>query len=374
MYRADTMAPSDPESPNPAGWHPRAGDWVEIRTAGEILKTLDPSGDTARMPFMPEMLRFAGQRFQVSASAHKTCDTANRTGGRRLPQTVHLADLRCDGSAHGGCQAACLLFWKTQWLKPVAGPADAGAGDATTGGSRGEPDAEARLATLLSAHVGTMQQSGVMRYRCQALNLYDATEALAWWDVRQYWEDVRSGNATASHALSTLLLACVFNLRRLPAGFRIWVWLYGRMHQWVRGQPDPHMHGQVPAGQSTPDERTGLKVGEVVEIRGKAEIEATCDAMKRNRGLQIDEEMTTYCGHRFKVTNRVERIINEQTGEMMEFKNPCIVLDGVVCKGEYSARRLMCPRRITAYWREIWLRRVDDGTPPAGPAPGGEHG
>ena len=51
-----------------------------------------------------------------------------------------------------------------------------------------------------------------------------------------------------------------------------------------------------------------------------------------------------------------------------------IVLDGVVCKGEYSAKRLMCPRRITAYWREIWLRRVDDGTPPAGPAPGGEHG
>lgn len=374
MYRADTMAPSDPESPNPAGWHPRAGDWVEIRSASEILSTLDASGDTERMPFMPEMLRFAGRRFQVSASAHKTCDTANRTGGRRLPRAVHLADLRCDGSAHGGCQAECLLFWKTQWLRPVEGPQGVATGNGNPADGAGQGEAATLLAEKLSAHTGTMQPNGVMRYRCQALKLFDATHALAWWDVRQYWRDVRSGNVPASHALSTLFLSWIFHLRQLPIGFRFWVWLYGRLHQLIRGQPDPHMHGKVAAGEATPDERTGLKVGDVVEIRSKAEIEATCNAMKRNRGLQIDEEMTTYCGHRFKVTNRVERIINEQTGEMMEFKNPCIVLDGVVCKGEYSAKRLMCPRRITAYWREIWLRRVDDGTPPAGPAPGGEHG
>ena len=32
---------------------------------------------------------------------------------------VHL-ETRCDGSAHGGCQASCLLFWKDAWLKPVS--------------------------------------------------------------------------------------------------------------------------------------------------------------------------------------------------------------------------------------------------------------
>src|SRR5262245_41375262 len=72
------------------------------------------------MPFMPEMLRFCGQRFRVRAVAHKTCETALGTWkGRRLRDTVHLADLRCDGSAHGGCQAECTLFWKEVWLKPV---------------------------------------------------------------------------------------------------------------------------------------------------------------------------------------------------------------------------------------------------------------
>lgn len=359
--------PSFASKPPAAGtWVPRTGDWVEVRSVAEILATLDASGDTEHMPFMPEMLRFAGQRFQVTASAHKTCDTANRTGGRRLPRAAHLADLRCDGSAHGGCQADCLLFWKTQWLKPLgAAPAEA------VDGQVQDAEAVAALSRRLFAHVGTIQPSGVMRYRCQALQLYDATQALAWWDIRQYWQDVRSGNVSASHAMSTLLLSWVFNMRRLPAGYRVWVWLYGRMHQWIRGQPDPHLQGRVAAGQSTPDERSDLGIGDLVEIRSKAAIEATVNAMRRNRGLQIDEEMTTYCGGQYRVTNRVERIINEQTGEMMEFKNPCIVLDGVVCRGEYSAKRLMCPRRITAYWREIWLQRVAAGdTPPPHDKPG----
>jgi len=36
-----------------------------------------------------------------------------------VPPAVHLDDLRCDGSAHGDCQASCLLFWHTAWLTPV---------------------------------------------------------------------------------------------------------------------------------------------------------------------------------------------------------------------------------------------------------------
>src|SRR5262245_10289269 len=71
------------------------------------------------MPFMPEMLRYAGQRIRVAKSAHKTCDTVNQTGGRRMRNAVHLDGLRCDGSAHGGCQAKCLFFWKEQWLRPA---------------------------------------------------------------------------------------------------------------------------------------------------------------------------------------------------------------------------------------------------------------
>src|SRR4029079_11575701 len=66
------------------------------------------------------MLQYCGKRFPVRAVAHKTCDTAHKTHkNRKLRACVHLADLRCDGAAHGGCEAACTLFWKDVWLKPV---------------------------------------------------------------------------------------------------------------------------------------------------------------------------------------------------------------------------------------------------------------
>ena len=54
----------------------------------------------------------------------------------------------------------------------------------------------------------------------------------------------------------------------------------------------------------------------------------------------------------------------EKTGQMLHFKNPCIVLEQVYCGGEMSKYRLFCPRAIYPYWREIWLERT---SPPAGP-------
>ena len=38
---------------------------------------------------------------------------------RLMKSAVFLADVRCDGSAHDGCQRNCLIFWKEAWLKPV---------------------------------------------------------------------------------------------------------------------------------------------------------------------------------------------------------------------------------------------------------------
>ena len=96
----------------------RAGDWVEVRSKEEILRSLDKNGRLEELPFMPQMFQYCGQRFKVFKRAHKTCDTINDTGGRRLSNGIHL-DLRCDGKAYGGCQAGCLIFWKDAWLKPV---------------------------------------------------------------------------------------------------------------------------------------------------------------------------------------------------------------------------------------------------------------
>ena len=84
----------------------RAGDWVEVRPASEILASLDDGDSLQAVPFMPEMLQYLGRRFRVSHRVEKICDTAGGTYlSRRMRSTVMLEDLRCDGSAHGGCQA-----------------------------------------------------------------------------------------------------------------------------------------------------------------------------------------------------------------------------------------------------------------------------
>ena len=42
-------------------------------------------------------------------------------------------------------------------------------------------------------------------------------------------------------------------------------------------------------------------------------------------------------------------------------KTPCIILSNVVCMADFHRS---CPRKIYAYWREIWLERVPE---PSGP-------
>ena len=93
------------------------GDMVEVSSAAEILSTLDANGTLGKLPFMPEMLAFCGHEFRVSRRAFKTC--VDDRDMRELDDTVFLEDVRCDGASHGGCDRGCLIFWKTDWLKPV---------------------------------------------------------------------------------------------------------------------------------------------------------------------------------------------------------------------------------------------------------------
>ena len=51
----------------------RAGDLVELRSAEEILATLDGDGKFDGLPFMPEMLAWSGKTFRVSRRVEKTC-------------------------------------------------------------------------------------------------------------------------------------------------------------------------------------------------------------------------------------------------------------------------------------------------------------
>ena len=96
----------------------RPGEWVEVKGEGEILATLDERGTLDGLPFMPEMRKFCGKRFQVKSRADRT--VVEKLALRRMNEAVHLRELRCDGAAHDGCCRGCLLFWKEAWLRPVS--------------------------------------------------------------------------------------------------------------------------------------------------------------------------------------------------------------------------------------------------------------
>jgi hypothetical protein len=331
----------------------RAGDWVVVRSKEEILTTLDRRGRLDELPFQPEMFAFCGQRLRVFKVAHKTCDTIHKTGGRRMRDTVHLEGAHCDGSEHGGCQADCLLFWKTAWLRrpdeiaateqaPQAGPAR-GAEDVVKRAVRASGDPHDHEPTWV----------------CQATALFEATEPLKWWDFRQYIRDVTSRNHRAWHMSKLLLAAGYRKLVGLGVGYRFKVALYNGFQKLRGGRPLLVLdEGMIERGQPTPDEPLGLQPGDWVEIKSAEEIRATLNRDGFNRGMRFDIEMMRYCGGRYRVQLRVERLINERTGKMMQMKSSCIQLENVYCRAECSAMRLGCPRAINSYWREIWLRRA----------------
>jgi hypothetical protein len=330
----------------------RAGDWVVVRPKEEILATLDAQGRLDGMPFQPEMLAFCGRRLRVYKVAHKTCDTIHKTGGRKMRDAVHLEDVRCDGSAHGGCQADCLLFWKTAWLRRPEERAPS------------ETPAAARVRAAAEAVDRGVRASSDPRdpvWVCQATALFEASAPLHWWDVRQYLQDVTTGNHGVSHMITLLLAAGYRKLVHLGLGYRVLIALYNGFQSLRGGLPFPISDGPIDMGRPTPQGTLGLKPGDWVEVRPADEIRSTLNRQGFNRGMRFDIEMLTFCGGRFRVQQRVERIINEQTGRMLPMKNPCIQLEGVYCRAECSEKRLGCPRAIKSYWREIWLRRVDEG-------------
>jgi hypothetical protein len=339
----------------------RAGDLVEVGSKDEILATLDEQGCVDGLPFMPEMFRFCGKHFHVRAVAHKTCDTARKTRkNRRLRATVHLANLRCDGSAHGGCEAGCTLFWKDVWLKPVAkGAAPPKNVQPLTSASVGN---DARV--IAGTQLPVVAPGDEPCYSCQATKLYDATQPLAWWNVRQYVLDVVTGNHSLGHTVRVLWLGWVRQLwrvvryiplvRRIYPGFNEW------MHQLFSGREAPYLFKKIKPCEKTPTGRLDLKPGELVRVKSKSEIEKTINEKGLNRGLSFDaEEMGPYCGRVFRVERTVTRILDEMTGKMTRMKQPCIILQGVVCNAEYARCRLNCPRAIPAFWRELWLERIE---------------
>ncbi len=107
-----------------------------------------------------------------------------------------------------------------------------------------------------------------------------------------------------------------------------------------------------------------LRRGDLVEVRDPAEILATLDPDGAVAGLPFMPEMAAYCGRRFTVRARAEKIC-DTIGYTGSRRLPdAVLLDDLRCDG---AGHDGCQAECLFFWNELWLRKVAQET--AQPSP-----
>ncbi len=277
---------------------------------------------------MPEMIGFCGRRFRLGRQARKACvecfshdiKIIDMREFRGTPVWV-IGGLRCEGTAHDGCQRGCLLYWKDAWLRKSA-PAVEGTGPAE--------DAEGALRRALKL------KTGPETYFCQSTELVRVTQPLSLKGrLRICAADVRSGNVG--------LLAMIGMIVR-PVFWKI-------VHKYI---VPIHVRGPL---KQTPLVKVGLGRGETVEVRSAEEIRQTLNGKGCNRGLRYDHGLNQFCGTRHVVRDRLDRLISESTGRMVHLEGT-VTLEDTSCFCHMNALG-GCTRQDLVYWREAWLRRIE---------------
>ncbi len=310
------------------------GDRVQVRPFAEIRATLDAADSLDGMPFLPEMLRYCGKEGRVFRRVDKIYDYGGRKDLRRLRNCVLLANLRCDGSAHGDCEAACYLLWHEKWLRRAAD-----ASVAATSSADPRPGAAPAFAAQ-----SRRDADGTVKYTCQYTQLVKASTPVRPRDARQDLRPLLAGNVTLGGFLVVLLTRLFNSAQGIRGGIAFPFIPEG-------------------GGSQTPAVRTDLRPGDTVRVLGAEAIGRTLDKNGRNRGLWFDRDMVKYCGRTCQVLRRVERIIDDATGEMRLMKTPCIVLKDVQYSGEYLR---FGAQQDQLFWREAWLSPRLDGDGGAG--------
>jgi len=290
-----------------------------VRSFRDILATLDPNGQLDNLSFMPEMIQFCGKKFKVSKRAEKSCFGNTM---RKMGNAVHLTDLRCDGNAHDGCQIRCLLFWREEWLDRIPGLNHESAALSSINSTSTDSIADGRLLTRENL------RDGSVTYVCQATQIGEiAKEEIKLWNLASYIHEFRVGNA----------------------GWLEAKWLVRWFLAWIRWRIFKLFSGAT----TTPIvNHQNFSTNDLVEIRSQKEILASLTKSGKNHGLAFSAEMLTFCGEQYRVLDKIDRMIDEETGKMKELKNTCLILESVTCRGNCT----LCPRRKFHFWRDEWLK------------------
>ena len=111
----------EPATPRPASAESRGvpEQFVRVRNASEVVRTLGWGGRLGGISPSPQMLALAGQRFRV-ARRREFLPPGNPME-ERLPREWYILDgVRCDGQVLGSagpCDRFCGLLWHESWLE-----------------------------------------------------------------------------------------------------------------------------------------------------------------------------------------------------------------------------------------------------------------
>jgi hypothetical protein len=312
------------------GHHLLVGDTVRVRSLQEIQRSLGTDGTLDGLPFMDEMAAFCGKSARVYRVLDKIYDYGRSRRMRRLDDAVLLVGLRCDGAAHGNCQAACYLIWKCAWLEPI----DTSDVNATTMVDH------TPMLPMLTRSTGIQPvaspESQPLIYRCQYTTLTSATRTMGALDLSRAVGAVAIGNVS----LSAFIVAVLTR--------------FANAVQVLRGGAT---YPACPRFEKVALESVAsLAPGQWVRVNQPAQIAATLDRNSKNRGLWFDRDMLKHSGQTYRVLGRVERIVDINSGHMIPMKTPCIVLDGVDYSGEFQ---WFGEQHDYTYWREAWLTPAD---------------
>jgi lipopolysaccharide/colanic/teichoic acid biosynthesis glycosyltransferase len=100
----------------------RPGEWVQVRSAGEIQGTLDAAGCHRGLAFSADMAVHCGQILRVAAPVERLVqEESGRLRAVRGTVTLEGADCR----RHLGCARQMPFLWREAWLRRASAPGEA---------------------------------------------------------------------------------------------------------------------------------------------------------------------------------------------------------------------------------------------------------
>jgi hypothetical protein len=112
-----------------------------------------------------------------------------------------------------------------------------------------------------------------------------------------------------------------------------------------------------------------LRHGDLVEVKSPSEILATLDDRGALDDLPFMPEMAPYCGRRFTVERRAEKVCDTIHYTGSRRLHDSVLLEDLRCDGSGHDG---CQAECRFFWKEAWLRKVSPHDLPRPPFPAGE--